>query len=57
MLVNYVSGIETHVNPYNIVETWEYEGQFHVVMNGGENEPAEIDKDSYERIVAWIEAQ
>ena len=57
MLVNYVSGIETHVNPYNIVETWEYEGQFHVVMNGGEEQPAEINNDSYERIVTWIKAQ
>lgn len=57
MLVQYVGGGRSHVNPHNIVEVWDELGEFHIVLNGGEEQAAEIDKDSYERIVAWIEAQ
>lgn len=60
MLVQYVRGPESHVNPNNIVEVWHAKGvdnRYYIVLNDGENEPAEIDKDSYMRIATWIEAQ
>lgn len=60
MLVQYVCGPECHVNQDYIVKVLHDKGgnnKYYIVLNDGENEPAEIDKDSYMRIVAWIEAQ
>lgn len=57
MLINYVGGIEKHVNPYSIVEACEFDGKFYVVVVGRVSRAFEIDEDSYKRIVAWIDSQ
>ena len=70
MLVNYLDGHETHVNPNYIIKTWRTKNS---LVDGGynyrlkmfgdkqlrtENSLATlIDRDSYVRIVTWLEAQ
>lgn len=63
MLVNYLDGPETHVNPNYIMKTWKTKNS--IVEDGynyrlkmfGDKQSTLIDRDSYMRIVAWIEAQ
>ena len=63
MLVNYPDGPETHVNPNYIMKVWRTRNDS--IGNGynyrlkmlGDKQSTLIDRDSYMRIVTWIEAQ
>ena len=47
-------GTDMHVNPNYIVKVWKL-GKCYYATIHGENTDKHIDKDSYDRIVEWME--
>jgi len=45
---------EVHVNPRQIVDAWEYDGRYSFRLSNGIC-AYETDRESYDRIVAWME--
>lgn len=45
---------EVHVNPHQIVDAWEYDGRYKFRLSN-DIYAYETDRESYDRIVAWME--
>lgn len=58
MLVKSItSGLdEVHVNPHQIVDAWESDGRYRFRLSNGIY-AYETDRESYDRIVAWMEGK
>ena len=51
------NGLDMHINPYYIIRVWKTGSRetYYFAKIRGERDYVNIDKDSYDRIVEWME--